>query len=123
MKFRGIDSAGDWMLGQGLGSYAQESAALALDIAARIRERKGECFFAPGDGVDYTNLLDKGKQAAFENAMSNCIMQTTGVVQINSLVVDFDRRTRAITLTYDIQTIYSRSYKATLDNITGAPNA
>ena len=111
------------MFGQGLGSYAKEQAALALDIAARIRERKGECFFSPTDGIDYANLMEKGRQADFISAMSNCIMQTDGVVQINSIGVTFDPKTRAIRLTYDIQTIYTASYKATLNNITGAPNA
>lgn len=122
MKFRGIDSDGDWMLGQGLGSYAQNQAALALDIAARIRSRKGNCFFAPTAGVDYTNLLEKGRQKDFEADMSNCIMQTPGVVKINSISVNLDRRTRAMSLTYNITTIYTRSYQATLNNITGAPN-
>lgn len=108
------------MLGQGLGSYAQGNAAIALDIAARIRSRKGNCFFAPNDGVDYTNLMEKGRTAAFNNAMSNCIMQTVGVVKINSISSTIDARTRRSSLTYDVQTVYTRSYQATLDNITGA---
>ena len=120
MKFRGIDSNGDWQYGQGLGSYAKAVDALALDIAARIRSRKGNCFFAVDDGVDYTNLLEKGRQQDFINGMSNAIMQTEGVVKINSISTDLDRDTRAISLTYDIQTIYSRSFNATIDNITGA---
>lgn len=120
MKFRGIDSSGDWMLGQGIGSYAQGQAAIALDIAARVRSWKGNCFFAPSDGVDYTNVTEKGREAAFETAMSNCIMQTVGVVKINSISLSVNPRTRRASLTYDVQTIYTRSYKATLDNITGA---
>lgn len=120
MKFRGIDSNGDWMIGQGIGSYAQGQAAIALDIAARIRSRKGNCFFAPTDGVDYTNLMEKGREVAFNNAMANCIMQTLGVVKINSISSSLNPGTRASSLTFDVQTIYTRSYKATLDNITGA---
>ena len=120
MRFRGIDSDGDWQLGQGVGSYAKEEDALALDIAARIRSRKGNCFFAPDDGVDYTNLLEKGREQDFINGMSNAVMQTEGVVKINSLTTDLDKDTRAISMTYDIQTIYSRSFTATIDNITGA---
>lgn len=120
MKFRGLDANGDFMFGQGLGSYAQGQAAIALDIAARIRSIKGNCFFAPQDGIDYTNLLDKGKEEAFLTAMSNCIMQTVGVVRINSITSNLNRQSRAMSLTYDVQTIYTRSFKATLDNITGA---
>lgn len=120
MKFRGIDTAGDWMLGQGIGSYAQANAAIALDIAARVRSRKGNCFFAPDDGVDYTNLMEKGREQQFLNAVTNAIMQTVGVVRIISIVPVFDRANRRMNITYTIQTIYTRSYKATLDNITGA---
>lgn len=108
------------MFGQGIGSYATEIDALALDIEARIRSRKGNCFFAPDDGVDYTNLMEKGQKQDFENGMSNAIMQTEGVVKINSLSSILDPDTRSHSMTYDIQTIYSRSFTATIDNITGA---
>ncbi len=120
MKFRGIDVNGDWMFGQGIGSFAQGQNAIALDIAARVRSWKGNCFFDTSHGVDYTNVTEKGRETAFQTAMSNCIMQTVGVVQINSINVSINPRTRRASLTYDIQTIYTRSYKATLDNITGA---
>lgn len=122
MKFRGLDADGDWQLGQGIGSYAQDAAALALDIAARIRSRKGGCFFAPTDGVDYTNLMEKGQKANLITALSNTVMQTPGVVKINSVDANFDPRTRGLTMTYNIQTIFTRSFQATINNITGAPN-
>lgn len=108
------------MFGQGLGSYATALNAIALDIAARIRSRKGNCFFAPEDGIDYTNLLDKNREASFLTAMSNAIMQTPGVVKINSISSNLNRQTRGMSLTYNIQTIYTRSFTATIDNITGA---
>lgn len=120
MKFRGLDSDGDWMIGQGIGSYAQEQDALALDIAARVRSRKGNCFFAPNDGIDYTNLNDKGKQKEFITAMTNAIMQTGGVVKINSSSSALDNKTRRMSFTYNIQTIFTRSFQATINNITGA---
>ena len=120
MSFRGIDSLGDWQYGQGVGSYATDEAALALDIKARIRFVKGNCFFAPDEGVDFINIIEKGRQQDFVNGISNAIMQTEGVVKINTISVDFDPDTRAALLTYDIQTIYSRSFVATIENITGA---
>lgn len=119
MKFRGIDANGDWLMGQGVGSYAQDQAALALDIEARIRSWKGGCFFAPDDGIDYTNLLEKGRQNDFIAEMSNAIMQTPEVVKINSVVTNLNPKTRGMSMTYDIQTIYTQSFKATIDNITG----
>lgn len=108
------------MFGQGIGSYAKESAALALDIAARIRSRKSNCFFAPNDGIDYLNLNEKGKQKDFIRAVSNTIMQTDGVVKINSVNTSTDPKTRRASLTYDIQTIFTTSFVATINDITGA---
>lgn len=120
MKFRGIDLNGDWMFGQGIGSYAQGAAAIALDIAARVRSRKGNCFFSPSAGVDYTNLMEKGREQDFITAMSNCIMQTVGVVKINSVSININPKTRLASMTYNIQTIYTKAYQATINNITGA---
>lgn len=122
MKFRGLDANGDWLLGQGVGSYAQEADALALDIAARVRSRKGNCFFATDDGVDYANLLEKNQQKNLITAISNAILQTPGVVKINSLATNMNPQTRTMSLTYEVQTVFTRSFKTTIDNITGAPN-
>jgi hypothetical protein len=123
MKFRGLDVNGDWMFGQGLGSYAQGQDALALDIAARIRSWKGGCFFAPNDGVDYKNLLEKGQLKNLELALQNCIMQTPGVVKILSFAFTFSAGTRSLSMNATIQTIYSKEFIVTLNNITGGPTS
>lgn len=122
MKFRGLTSTGDFMLGQGLGSYATGQAAIALDISTRLKQWKGSAFFAPNDGVDYTNLLEKGQQKNLTTAISNCILQTSGVVKILSMDVSFKPQTRALSLTYTIQTIYSQKFTATINNILGVQN-
>lgn len=121
MKFRGIDAGGDWMFGQGVGSYAKDAAALALDIAARLRSWRGGCFFAPTDGVDYTNLLEKGQEKNLETAQGNCIMQTPGVVKLNSLTQSEDRRARTGSLQANVNTVFSRGFNVTIANITGGP--
>lgn len=121
MKFRGLDANGDAMFGQGVGSFAQGPAALALDLAARLRSWKGGCFFAPNDGVDYRNLLEKGKLANLELALQNCIMQTPGVVKILKFKFTFNPQTRALRLVCTVQTIYSKAFVMTIDNLTGGP--
>lgn len=123
MKFRGLDSDGDWMLGQGLGSYAKEADALALDIAARLRSWKYDCFFALDDGVDYRNLLEKGQKTNLLASLQDCLQQTPGVVKINSFNPVFDPKTRLLHLTAEVQTIFTRSFRVTLNNITGATSA
>lgn len=121
MKFRGLEANGDWQFGQGLGSYAQNQDALALDIAARLRSWKGGCFFAPTDGVDYKNLLEKGQQANLVLALQNAILQTPGVVKINTFSFKFNPQTRSLSATFQVQTIFTQEFIATIDNITGSP--
>lgn len=121
MKFRGIDANGDWQLGQGIGSYAKDADALALDIATRLRSYKGGCFFAMTDGVDYTNLLEKGQQKNLQLALQNSIMQTPGVVKILAIDFKVDQARRSLSATVTVQTIYSRVFKTTINNIIGGP--
>jgi len=117
LKFRGLDSNGDWMLGQGLGSYAKESAALALNIQTRILSWYGNCFFAMQDGIDWRNRLDKGQESNLVAELNNLIIQTDGVIGINSLKTSISSSTRAISIQYDVQTVYTRSYRATVTAI------
>jgi hypothetical protein len=121
-KFRGLDRVGDWMFGQGLGSYAQDRAALALDIAARLRSIRGNCFFAPTNGVDYKNLLEKGQLKNLETALQSCIIQTPGVVSIVSMPFNFNPATRKLNVGPSVvETIYGQIFLAQINNLLGGP--
>lgn len=120
MKFRGLDAAGDWQLGQGLGSYAKDADALALSIKTRLLSWVGDCFFALQDGIDYHNRLDKGQKNNLVTELSNAVMQTNGVVRIKSLSAALDAKTRALSVTYDVQTVFTKSFQRTIANIAGA---
>ena len=101
--------------------FLASDGPLALDIAARLQSWKGGCFFAPTDGVDYKNLLEKGQQSNLQLALQNCIMQTPGVVKILSFAFKFNPQTRNLSMNCTVQTIYSKAFIVTLDNITGGP--
>ena len=119
--FRGLDANGDFMYGQGLGSYATGSAALALDIAARLRLVKGSCFFAVQAGVDYTNLLQKGQLKNLVAALQNAILQTPGVVKIVAMPYQFDPATRALDFgPCTVQSIYGQVFIAQITNLLGS---
>jgi hypothetical protein len=117
MLFRALDANGDWMFGQGMGSFATRQAATALNISTRLKSIKGDCFFAPQDGVDYRNLLEKGQAQNLKIAQANQIMQTPEVVKILSLNTSQNPKTRAFGLTAVIWTVYTKAYTATLDNL------
>lgn len=120
-NFRGLDPiTNDWQYGQGLGSYATDSSALALDIAARLRLVKGSCFFAVTSGVDYTNLLQKGQEQNLVAALQNCILQTPGVVKIIDMQFKFNAATRVLSFgPCLVQTIYGQTFIAQITNLLG----
>ncbi len=109
MAFRNLDSNHDWVFGSGKNSYVTENQEIGLNIQTRVLSFLGDCFFATEEGIDWWNLLDMGKQEQLENSVQETIKNTPGVTAINSVDVVLGAN-RKITITYDVQTIYSESY-------------
>lgn len=120
MKHRALDSALDWTFGKGLANYAVDEAAIELNIATRLRSWVGNCFFAMQDGIDWKNRLDVGEEAALLNDLRTLILQSQGVVGINAVSYNLDRRTRDFTVTYNIVTIYNQAFQAQVAQAAGA---
>lgn len=109
MAFRNLDGQHDWVFGSGKNSYVTENQEIGLNIETRVLSFLGDCFFATEEGIDWWNLLDMGKQEQLENSVQETIKNTPGVTAINSVDVVLGAN-RKITITYDVQTIYSESY-------------
>lgn len=109
MSIRNIDSAHDWVFGCGTYSYVNEEQEIAVNLETRLLSFLGDCFFATDEGIDWWNLLDYNQQEKLQTAVQGVIIDTDGVTGINS-VDTYINADRKITLTYDIQTIYSSSY-------------
>lgn len=112
MKFRGLDIDGDWQLGSGLQSYVSDQDATAADIGTRLKVFLGECFFALDFGVDWWNLLGARGVQAEQDIVLQCrqmISSCQDVTRINSVVAVEDRDTRALSLEYNVDTVYSRN--------------
>ena len=108
-KFRALDVDNDWQFGAGLNNYASNNDAVALDIKTRLAEWLGDCFFATDRGIDWLNRLGKTNQRTpLENDIKTIILQTNGVTKLNSFTTTLAGR--VFTATYDVQTIYSKSY-------------
>ncbi len=121
MKIRNLTAAGDWTFGKGLQSYLTAQAAIALDIKTYLTLWTGNCFFALQAGVNWRQFLDKNQEQRLLAGLQTAILGRFGVMGINLLSADLDRQTRRIVVKYDVQTIYTQSFK---DSITiGAPNA
>lgn len=112
MRFREVDSNGDWTFGNGIQTYAKEDAALNLNIKTRLNSYVGDSFFDLRAGVDWKNYLsDPRSKDNLEFSIRNVLLDTEGVLRVNSIqsVIDDDRE---IQITYNIDTIFSTSFQA-----------
>jgi len=110
MRFRKLDSSGDWTFGHGMSCVAEEENAIELEIATRVREWCNDCFFAMDRGIDYQNLLEVGQQKRLIFAIKCVILTCYGVVGINKEPDILIRNGRNYFITYDVKTIYSDSF-------------
>jgi hypothetical protein len=109
-----IVSQNDWSFGKGLNDYSRDEKAVEMNIKTRLLSWVGDCFFAPLEGVDWRSRLDIGQQADLEEELKSVLIQSFGVVGVNSLSANFSGTTRNITITYSAQTIYSPSFQRTI---------
>ena len=117
MIIRAIDSNGDWQLGQGLQDYLRDEPAIELNLATRIKCFLADAFWAVDVGIDWWNLLGSRNptaQAAIVLAVRKVIAESYGVVRINSVEASTDRTTRALTVIYNVDTIFSQSVIGTV---------
>lgn len=115
MIFRNIP-ANDWALGSGKQSYLTGTPAIAANIKTRLQTFLGECFWATEAGVDWFNLLGtRGDEAKRRIALEarKCIADSYGVVQVNSLETSFSAASRSLTVSANVDTIYTRNVTVT----------
>jgi hypothetical protein len=111
MIFRNLDGSGDWTFGRGKNDYLRDEKAVEMNMQTRLLSWVGDCFFAPLEGVDWRARLDIGQQADLEEELKSVLLQSHGVTGVNSLSATFVGATRNMTITYDVQTIYSPSFQ------------
>lgn len=113
MSVRSIDKNWDWNFGLGLQSYVNKELEISQMVKTRLMSFLGDCFFATEEGIDWLNLMGKYGEAKLLRSIKLTILNTQGVVGINSF--DVMRNGRNLTVTYDLRTIYSRSYQDNLE--------
>ena len=116
MITRGIDANGDWEWGNGFGSYRTEQQAVMQNIATKIREWYGDCFFEMGAGIDWLNRLAKISPDILRQELTALILKCDGVVDAE--VTDAILVNRTYTIQYSVTTIYSRSAQTQVANVT-----
>jgi hypothetical protein len=107
MIVRALDSNGDWIFGVGKNAYLAEKNAVAQAVRCRLYSFFGDCFFDLEAGLDWFNLLGGKDMTALQVAISSTILGTEGVTGIYQLSLSLNRSTRALSIAYQAQTVYS----------------
>lgn len=95
MIIRNSTAAGDFTFGKGLSDYLKDQAAILHNIKTRLLQWKGDCFYAPAEGVDYNNLLDIGTKNLLDSDVKRIILQSEGVIKITKFESTLDNEDRA----------------------------
>lgn len=112
MTFRGITAANDWTFGQGKATYLTKDRAIMADVKTALLFYLNDCFFALDQGIDWSNLLGSKQPLAQVNVLlqtRSTIVARYGVVRINSVTAQVDAALRRITVTYNLDSIFTRS--------------
>ena len=106
MRFRTLTSGGDWTFGAGRQTFALDMTALQLNIRTRLLQWRGDCFYAPEEGVDWNNFLDIGTKDFLDRDIRRVILQTPGVLFIRGYKSELSRDSRQLSIEVRISTIY-----------------
>jgi hypothetical protein len=108
MIVRALDENNDWTFGKGRNNYYRDQDAIAQNIKTRLQEFLGNCFFNLPAGIDWWNLLGSKNQLGLELAVRTTILNTAFVSAIVKLEVALNPVTRLITMTYTVETAYTK---------------
>lgn len=95
MIIRNSTEMGDFTFGKGLSDYLNNQNAILHNVKTRLLEWKGDCFYAPAEGVDYNNLLDIGTKNLLDSDVKRIILQSEGVIKITKFESTLDNNERA----------------------------
>jgi hypothetical protein len=106
MIIRALDINSDWTFGKGKQNYLTETNAIKLNISTRLKQWKGDCFYATTEGVDYNNFLSYGTKNFLDRDIKRVILQTEGILKIKTYTSTLDRTTRKINIETTLISIY-----------------
>ena len=106
MKTRALDVNYDFMFGQGLQSFVKEKDALKQNVSTRLKQWRGDCFFALTEGVDWNNYLDIGTKELLDLDIKRVILQTEGVLRIATYSSTLNHDTRGVSIESNIDTVF-----------------
>lgn len=110
---RTLSPVKDWTYGNNLSGYLQGNPAIGQQINCRLLQFLGECFWDTQAGIDWFGWLGGKNPVGLNLAISTVILNTTGVLKINTLDFKVDVNTRRFSINWNVTTIYSKYYPGT----------
>ncbi len=117
MTIRNLTLTGDWTFGSGRQNYLRDDRAIALNIKTRLKSFLNDTFWNMNFGIDWWTLLGAKNPTAEEQITIQTravVSASYGVVKVNSVTVSTERRSRQVTVTYNIDTIFTRNLVASI---------
>lgn len=114
MKYRQLDSLGDYAIGK---PFLENSpTCVAQAVSTRLKLWRKEWFVDTSDGTPYSEeVLGKRQERVPEAAIKKRILGTTGVTSITAFSSQYDGDTRELLINATIDTLYgSTSIDTTL---------
>jgi hypothetical protein len=110
MIIRALDENSDFSFGKGKQSYAFGQNAIAQNIQTRLISFFKDCWFDTEAGIDWYRLHGSlNTKQEIELRVRAMILQSYGVVKVNSISVVYSGTTRNSLLQYSVVTIYSQN--------------
>lgn len=111
MRYRREDADGDYTFGQGDGTFLVNTPeCVAQAVKTRFELWKGQWFLDTTEGTPYIqSVLGKQRPEVYSLAIRDRISSTPGVLSILSFDTVNDGRTRRVSFTASINTIYGQT--------------
>ncbi len=110
MRYRKQDEQGDYSFGSGLNDFhIDRSEAVALAIETRLKLWVGEWFADTSDGTGWSQaILGKQSKNLYELTLRQRVLETYGVVSIETFQSYLDRDSRKLTVSMVVNTIFGQ---------------
>lgn len=108
MRYRKLDDNGDHSFGSSENNfYINSPEAIRQSILTRLRLWLGEWFADKSDGTGWNQtILGKQSQGIYELTLRQRVLETFGVVTIDTFESSLNVSTRKLTVSMSVSTIY-----------------
>lgn len=111
MSVRAITANGDWTFGKGRADYIRGSKEIQQNVVTRLRSFKNDWFLDVDAGIDWIDLLGKrGTEPRILREIERVILQTDGVVSIDSLDLVSRDSNRGVTMEIRFTDVFNESF-------------